>query len=141
MDTVAGRPSPTMRYPCLPLPERNPVHRPHGSRIARIVTINPEVLDLLKHPGRPYHAGGPAIRPDMLPGNIPDFPNCTCREHGQRMDGDRPFMIETPKGRIAGLPSSIDIHGFKLLQHCVREEVAESCGAQHETQIPAPQAS
>ena len=74
-----------MRYPFVPFPMRGPLRWPQGKRLALIVTINLEYWDLLKESPAPYYAGGPAILPDMLPGNIPDFPNFSWREYGQRM--------------------------------------------------------
>ena len=74
-----------MRYPFVPFPSRGPLRWPQGKRLAVIVTINLEYWDLLKESPAPYYAGGPAILPDMLPGNIPDFPNFSWREYGQRV--------------------------------------------------------
>src|ERR1700677_4357760 len=75
----------TMRYPYVPLPQRGTLRWPQGKRLALIITINLEYWDLLKSSPAPYYAGGPAILPDMLPGNIPDFPNFSWREYGQRV--------------------------------------------------------
>ena len=74
-----------MRYPYVPLPSRGPLRWPGGKRLALIITINLEYWDLLKESAAPYYAGGPAILPDMLPGNIPDIPNFSWREYGQRV--------------------------------------------------------
>ena len=74
-----------MRYPYVPFPTRGPLRWPHGKRLALIITVNLEYWDLLKESPAPYYAGGPAILPDMLPGNIPDFPNFSWREYGQRV--------------------------------------------------------
>ena len=74
-----------MHYPFVPLPSRGPLKWPDGKRLALIVTVNLEYWDLLKESAAPYYAGGPPILPDMLPGNIPDFPNFSWREFGQRV--------------------------------------------------------
>ena len=44
-----------------------------------------EYWDLTRETDGPYYAGGPAILPDPLPGNVPDYPNYTWREYGQRV--------------------------------------------------------
>lgn len=74
-----------MDYDYVPLPARQPLRWPNGARVALILTINLETWDLIKDTDKPYYAGGPAILPDILPGNIPDFPNFTWREYGQRV--------------------------------------------------------
>jgi hypothetical protein len=75
----------TMRYPFVPMPMRGKLRWPDGKRLALIVTVNLEYWDLMKETSAPYYAGGPPILPDMLPGNIPDFPNWSWREYGQRV--------------------------------------------------------
>ena len=74
-----------MDYEYSPLPARPPLRWPDGKRVALLVTLNLETWDLVKASDRPYYAGGPAILPDILPGNVPDFPNYTWREYGQRV--------------------------------------------------------
>jgi len=74
-----------MEYDYIPLPQRNPLRWPNGARIAVILTFNLETWDLTKPTTKPYYAGGPAILPDVLPGDTPDFPNYTWREYGQRV--------------------------------------------------------
>jgi peptidoglycan/xylan/chitin deacetylase (PgdA/CDA1 family) len=74
-----------MDYNYIPLPQRNPLRWPDGARVALILTFNLETWDLTKDTDRPYYAGGPAILPDLLPGRVPDFPNFTWREYGQRV--------------------------------------------------------
>jgi hypothetical protein len=74
-----------MHYDYVPLPERKPLRFPGGKRVALFITINLETWDLIKDTDKPYYAGGPAILPDSLPGNVPDFPNFTWREYGQRV--------------------------------------------------------
>lgn len=74
-----------MEYDYVPLPQRLPLKWPNGARVALILTFNLETWDLTKDTDKPYYAGGPAILPDVLPGNTPDFPNFTWREYGQRV--------------------------------------------------------
>ena len=92
-----------MRYPFVPLPQRGRLQWPEGKRLALIVTVNLEYWDLLKETSAPYYAGGPAILPDMLPGNIPDFPNFSWREYGQRVGVWRLFDIFGRSGRSCKL--------------------------------------
>ena len=82
-----------MQYDYVPLPERQPLKWPGGERLALILTINLEYWDLLKDTTDPYYAGGPPVIPDPLPGNVPDFPNFSWREYGQRVGVWR--MIDT----------------------------------------------
>jgi peptidoglycan/xylan/chitin deacetylase (PgdA/CDA1 family) len=72
-------------YDYVPLPNRNPIQWPGAKRLALIFTFNLETWDLTKDTDKPYYAGGPAILPDTLPGNTPDYPNFTWREYGQRV--------------------------------------------------------
>lgn len=74
-----------MQYDYVPLPERQPLKWPGGERLALILTINLEYWDLLKDTSDPYYAGGPPVIPDPVPGNVPDFPNFSWREYGQRV--------------------------------------------------------
>ena len=74
-----------MHYDYVPLPQRNPLRWPNGARLALILTFNLEYWDLTRETDGPYYAGGPAILPDPLPGNVPDYPNYTWREYGQRV--------------------------------------------------------
>jgi allantoinase len=74
-----------MHYEYSPIALRKPLRWPDNHRVALIITINLETWDLTKDSSRPYYAGGPAILPDALPGNVPDFPNYTWREYGQRV--------------------------------------------------------
>lgn len=82
-----------MEYDYVPLPQRGPLRWPDGHRVALIITINLETWDLVKDTDRPYYAGGPPILPDVLPGNVPDFPNYTWREYGQRVGVWRLFEL------------------------------------------------
>jgi len=82
-----------MQYDYVPLPERGALHWPDDKRVALIITINLETWDLVKDTSKPYYAGGPSILPDILPGNVPDFPNYTWREYGQRIGVWRLFDL------------------------------------------------
>ncbi len=82
-----------MEYDFVPLSQRQPLKWPGGARIALIVTINLEYWDLLKESPEPYYAGGPPVIPDPMPGNVPDLPNYSWREYGQRVGVWR--MIDT----------------------------------------------
>lgn len=74
-----------MDYDYVPLPKRGKLSWPNGKRVALIITFNLETWDLVKDTDQPYYAGGPPILPATLPGNIPDYPNYTWREYGQRI--------------------------------------------------------
>lgn len=74
-----------MEYPYIPISERQPLKWPNGARVALIITFNLETWDLTKDTDKAYYAGGPPILPDVLPGRVPDFPNYTWREYGQRV--------------------------------------------------------
>ncbi|MFT5046900.1 MAG: allantoinase, partial [Porticoccaceae bacterium] len=91
-----------MHYDYVPLPKRLPLKWPNGARVALIVTINLEYWDLLKEGDKPYYAGGPPVIPDPMPANVPDFPNFSWREYGQRVGVWR--MFDTFDA--AGVPAS-----------------------------------
>lgn len=74
-----------MDYPYVPIAARPPLAWPGGARVALILTFNLETWDLVKDTDRAYYAGGPPILPDVLPGRVPDFPNYSWREYGQRV--------------------------------------------------------
>lgn len=74
-----------MKYNYVPISERQPLKWPNGKRVALIMTFNLETWDLVKDTDKPYYAGGPALLPNALPGNVPDYPNYTWREYGQRV--------------------------------------------------------
>jgi peptidoglycan/xylan/chitin deacetylase (PgdA/CDA1 family) len=82
-----------MEYDYVPLPQRKPLKWPNGARVALMLTFNLETWDLVKDTDKPYYAGGPAILPDILPGNVPDFPNYSWREYGQRVGIWRLFEL------------------------------------------------
>ena len=91
-----------MYYDFVPMPERKPLKWPNGARIAMLVTFNLEYWDFTKDTEDTCYAGGPAILPDPLPGNVADIPNFTWREYGQRVGIWRLFDIM----ERAGLPAS-----------------------------------
>jgi peptidoglycan/xylan/chitin deacetylase (PgdA/CDA1 family) len=74
-----------MDYPYVPLPQRGRLSWPDGKRVALVLTFNLETWDRTKDTTRAYYAGGPAILPDVLPGNTVDWPNYSWREYGQRV--------------------------------------------------------
>ncbi|MCB1624779.1 MAG: hypothetical protein KDI32_09340, partial [Pseudomonadales bacterium] len=82
-----------MHYDYVPITHRKPLKWPGGKRVALILTINLETWDLVKDTDKPYYAGGPPILPDLLPGNIADYPNYTWREYGQRVGVFRLFEL------------------------------------------------
>ena len=66
-----------MHYDWVPITKRKPLQWPDGKRLAVIITMNCEYWDLVKNTEKPYYAGGPAMLPDPMPGNVADFPNFT----------------------------------------------------------------
>ena len=72
-------------YDYVPLPKRAPLKWPGGAKVALMMTINLETWDLVKDTDKPYYAGGPALLPNPLAGRIPDYPNYSWREYGQRV--------------------------------------------------------
>ena len=74
-----------MHYNYSPISERQPLRFPDGNKVALIITFNLETWDLIKDTDKPYYAGGPALLPNTLPGNVPDYPNYSWREYGQRV--------------------------------------------------------
>lgn len=82
-----------MEYNYVPLPKRKPLKWPNGARVALIMTFNLETWDLVKDTDKPYYAGGPAVLPDLLPGNVEDLPNFVWREYGQRVGIWRMFEL------------------------------------------------
>ncbi|MHB8284838.1 MAG: polysaccharide deacetylase family protein [Caulobacteraceae bacterium] len=82
-----------MDYNYVPISQRQPLKWPNGARVALVLTFNLETWDLTKPTSKPYYAGGPAILPDSLPGDTPDFPNFSWREYGQRVGIWRLFEL------------------------------------------------
>ncbi|MFA3791199.1 hypothetical protein AB6T38_08770 [Aliiglaciecola sp. SL4] len=74
-----------MHYNYVPISKRQALKFPNGKKVALIMTFNLETWDLVKDTDKPYYAGGPALLPNALPGNVPDFPNYSWREYGQRV--------------------------------------------------------
>ena len=101
-----------MQYPYSALPTRGPLHFPNGAKVALIITANLEYWDLVKDTDKPYYAGGPSILPDLLPGNVPDFPNFTWREYGQRVGIWRLFKCFDS----AGVPLSCTMNAKTALE-------------------------
>ncbi len=110
-----------MHYDFVPLPERQPLKWPGGARVALLVTFNLEYWDLVRDSEGAYYAGGPAILPDPLPGNVADIPNYTWREYGQRVGIWRLFDIMDR----AGVPASCTMNAKmglerpQAIQYCV----------------------
>jgi peptidoglycan/xylan/chitin deacetylase (PgdA/CDA1 family) len=65
-------------------------------------TFNLETWDLVKDTDQPYYAGGPALLPNALAGRIPDYPNYSWREYGQRVGVWRMFDMFDEMGAKAG---------------------------------------
>ena len=111
-----------MYYDFVPMPERKPLKWPAGKRLAIIVTFNLEYWDFVKDTEDAYYAGGPAILPDPLPGNVADIPNYTWREYGQRVGIWRLFDI----AEKAGIPVSCTMNAKmglerpQAIKHCVK---------------------
>ncbi len=80
-----------LEYTYTPMPKRHPLMFPGSKRVAVVVTFNLETWDMVKDSDAPYYAGGPAILPNLLPGNVADFPNYSWREYGQRVGIFRMF--------------------------------------------------
>lgn len=91
-----------MQYPFSAIAHRGPLKWPNNARVALIVSLNLEHWDMVKDTDQPYYAGGPAILPNTLPGNVPDFPNYTWREYGQRVGIWRLFDVFDKAGVPAG---------------------------------------
>jgi peptidoglycan/xylan/chitin deacetylase (PgdA/CDA1 family) len=101
-----------MNYDWSPIIARKPLRFPNGKRLAVIATVNCEYWDLLKDSTEPYYAGGPAMLPDPLPGNVADFPNFSWREYGQRVGVWRLFRVFEQ----AGVPLSITLNAKTALE-------------------------
>lgn len=80
-----------LNYDYVPINKRKPLKFPNGKRVALIISFNLETWDLVKDSDAPYYAGGPAVLPNALPGNVADMPNYTWREYGQRVGVFRMF--------------------------------------------------
>lgn len=89
-------------YDYVPLPERAPLRWPGGAKVALMFTFNLETWDLVKDTDKPYYAGGPPLLPNELAGRIPDYPNYSWREYGQRVGVWRMFDLFDEMGAKAG---------------------------------------
>ena len=91
-----------MEYAYTPISQRPRLAWPDGKRVALLITFNLETWDLVKDTDAPYYAGGPPVLPDALPGRVPDFPNYTWREYGQRVGIWRQFELFDALGVTPG---------------------------------------
>lgn len=73
-----------------------------AARVALMFTFNLETWDLVKDTDKPYYAGGPPLLPNELAGRIPDYPNYSWREYGQRVGIWRMFELFDELGAKAG---------------------------------------
>ena len=89
-------------YDYVPMPQRQPLRWPGGARVALMFTFNLETWDLVKVTDKPYYAGGPPLLPNELAGRIPDYPNYSWREYGQRVGIWRMFELFDELGAKAG---------------------------------------
>ena len=108
-----------MKYPFSAIAHRGPLKWPEGKHVALILTLNLETWDMVKDTTKPYYAGGPPILPDILPGNVADFPNFTWREYGQRVGIWRLFDAFDK----AKVPASCTINAKTAL---IRSEIARA---------------
>jgi peptidoglycan/xylan/chitin deacetylase (PgdA/CDA1 family) len=79
---------------------------------------------MVKETDKPYYAGGPAILPNTLPGNVPDFPNYTWREYGQRVGIWRLFDVFDE----AGVPAGCTINAKTALERRAIVDAANERG-------------
>ena len=107
-----------MSYPFSGIAQRGPLKWPDDKKVALILTLNLEHWDMTKDTDEAYYAGGPPILPDVLPGRIPDFPNFTWREYGQRVGIWRLFDVF----RKAGVAPGCTVNAKTLLE---RPETAQ----------------
>ena len=94
------------------------------AKVALIVSLNLEHWDMVKETDKPYYAGGPAILPNTLPGNVPDFPNYTWREYGQRVGIWRLFDVFDE----AGVPAGCTINAKTALERRAIVDAANERG-------------
>lgn len=113
-----------MQYKFSPITQRGPLRWPNGASVALIITLNLEHWDRVKDTDQPYYAGGPAILPDTLPGNVADFPNYCWREYGQRVGIWRLFDIFDE----LELPASCTINAKTALERAPIVEAAKQRG-------------
>lgn len=113
-----------MRYDYVPLPHRKPLKFPDGKRLVLFLTLNFEYWDLVKETDKPYYAGGPAILPDPLPGNVADYPNFSWREYGQRVGVWRLIDIFDK----AGVPATCTMNAKMALERRAVIDAAKERG-------------
>lgn len=113
-----------MKYPYSAITQRGPLKWPDQAKVALIVSLNLEHWDMVKETDKPYYAGGPAILPNTLPGNVPDFPNYTWREYGQRVGIWRLFDVFDE----AGVPAGCTINAKTALERRAIVDAANERG-------------
>lgn len=113
-----------MKYPYSAITERGPLKWPNEAKVALMVSLNLEHWDMVKDTDQPYYAGGPAILPNTLPGNVPDFPNFTWREYGQRVGIWRLFEVFDE----AGVPAGCTINAKTALERRAIVDAANERG-------------
>ena len=92
-----------LNYDFVPINKRRPLKFPNGKRVALIISFNLETWDMTKDTEEPYYAGGPAVLPNILPGNVADFPNYTWRnmDNGSAFSGCLMHLINLMLNRLA----------------------------------------
>jgi allantoinase len=113
-----------MKYPYSAMPQRGPLKWPNGAKVAVIVTLNLEHWEMVRDTNEPYYAGGPAILPSSLPGNVADFPNYSWREYGQRVGIWRLIDVFDK----AGVPASCTINAITALERTPMVQAAMDRG-------------
>lgn len=113
-----------MKYPYSAITQRGPLNWPNNAKVALIVSLNLEHWDMVKDSDEPYYAGGPPILPNTLPGNVPDFPNFTWREYGQRVGIWRLFDVFDE----VGVPASCTINAKTALERRAIVDAANERG-------------
>ena len=113
-----------MRYPYSAIPNRGPLKWPNGANVALMLTLNMEYWDMIKDTTDTYYAGGPALLPDLLPGNVADFPNFTWREYGQRVGIWRQMEVFDD----AGVPACVTINAKTALERPEMVDAAKERG-------------
>ena len=113
-----------MKYPYSAITQRGPLKWPNEAKVALMVSLNLEHWDMVKDTDQPYYAGGPAILPNTLPGNVPDFPNFTWREYGQRVGIWRLFEVFDE----AGVPAGCTINAKTALERRAIVDAANERG-------------
>lgn len=86
--------------------------------------LESRALGLGEGTDEPYYAGGPPILPNTLPGNVPDFPNYTWREYGQRVGIWCLFDVFDD----AGVPTSCTINAKTALERRAIVDAANERG-------------